>query len=43
MNEQIIIAMKPLNSNFVNNALEYGVAGINIDSSRIKFQGKKEV
>jgi len=35
MNEQIIIAMKPLDKNFVDNALDRGVAGINIDGSRI--------
>jgi len=33
--EPIIIGMKPTDKNFVNNALTHGVAGINIDGSRI--------
>ncbi len=31
----IVVAMKPLDGNFVQNALRYGVAGINIDGCRI--------
>jgi len=31
----IVLAMKPLDGNFVKNALEYGVAGLNIDAGRI--------
>lgn len=35
MYEPIIIAMKPVDKSFKNNAFEWGVAGINIDASRI--------
>lgn len=31
----IVLAMKPLNGNFTENALEYGVAGLNINACRI--------
>ncbi len=31
----IVVAMKPLEGNFVQNALRYGVAGINVDGCRI--------
>jgi len=31
----IVLAMKPLEGNFVQNALKHGVAGLNIDGSRI--------
>jgi site-specific DNA-methyltransferase (adenine-specific) len=34
--EPIIMAMKPLDKNFVNNALAWGVAGLNIDECRIE-------
>ncbi len=34
--EPIIIAMKPLDGTFVQNALKYGVAGLNIDGGRIE-------
>ena len=33
--EPIILAMKPLDGNFVNNALTHGVAGLNIDGGRV--------
>lgn len=33
--EPIIFAMKPLDGTFANNALEHGVAGLNIDAARI--------
>jgi hypothetical protein len=33
--EPIIVAMKPLDGTYVQNALKWGVAGINIDDSRI--------
>jgi len=33
--EPIVVAQKPLDGTFVNNALEHGVAGYNIDGSRI--------
>jgi len=34
--EPIIVAMKPLDTTFVNNALTWGVAGLNIDGCRIQ-------
>jgi site-specific DNA-methyltransferase (adenine-specific) len=34
--EPIIIAMKPIEGNFANNALKHGVAGFNIDAGRIE-------
>jgi DNA modification methylase len=33
--EPIVVAQKPLDGTYVNNALEHGVAGYNIDGSRI--------
>lgn len=33
--EPIILAMKPLDGTFANNAIEHGVAGLNIDGCRI--------
>jgi len=33
--EPIVIAMKPIEGGYVNNALKYGVAGLNIDEGRI--------
>lgn len=33
--EPIILAMKPLDGTFANNALEHGVAGLNIDAARV--------
>ena len=33
--EPIIMAMKPVDKNFVSNALKHGVAGLNIDASRV--------
>jgi len=33
--EPIVVAMKPVDGTFVNNALTHGLAGINIDASRI--------
>ena len=35
----ICIAMKPLEGNFSKNALKHGVAGLNIDGSRIPLNG----
>ena len=32
----IVLAMKPLEVNFVQNALKYGVSGLNIDATRIE-------
>ncbi|NLI08122.1 MAG: site-specific DNA-methyltransferase [Thermotogaceae bacterium] len=34
--EPIVIAMKPIDGNFVNNALTWGVAGLWIDGGRVK-------
>lgn len=34
--EPIVIAMKPLDGTFVNNALTHGVAGLNIDGGRVE-------
>lgn len=33
--EPVIVAMKPVEKNFVNNALRYGVSGLNINGGRI--------
>jgi len=33
--EPIVLAMKPLDGTFANNALEHGVAGLNIDGARV--------
>ena len=38
--EPIILAMKPLDGTFAHNAEKWGVAGINIDSSRIQMEEK---
>lgn len=37
--EPILIAMKPLDGSFAENALKHGVAGLNIDGSRIGLSG----
>lgn len=31
----IVLAMKPLEGNFCQNAIEHGVAGLNIEAGRI--------
>ena len=31
----IVVAMKPMEGSFSENALRYGVAGLNIDGSRV--------
>lgn len=36
--EPIIVAMKPLDGTYAQNALEHGVAGLNIDGARVKYQ-----
>jgi len=36
--EPIIMAMKPNEGSYAENALKYGVAGLNIDGGRIKFE-----
>jgi len=38
----IIVAMKPTEGNFAQNALEHGVAGLNIDGGRIDHDGMIE-
>ena len=38
--EPIILAMKPLDGTFAENALKWGVAGLNIDAGRIKTNDK---
>jgi site-specific DNA-methyltransferase (adenine-specific) len=40
--EPIIVAMKPNDGNFVNNALKWGVAGLNIDAGRIDFRDEED-
>lgn len=37
--EPIIVAMKPLDGTFAENALEHGVAGLNIDGARVGTDG----
>jgi len=36
--EPIVVAMKPIDGTFVNNALTWGVAGLNVDGGRVGFQ-----
>ena len=38
--EEWILAMKPIKGNFAENALKYGVAGLNIDGGRISYNGE---
>lgn len=38
--EPIILAMKPVDGTFANNALEHGVAGRNIDGARVPLDGE---
>ncbi len=38
--EPIILAMKPLDGTYASNALEHGVAGLNIEASRIPLEGE---
>jgi site-specific DNA-methyltransferase (adenine-specific) len=40
--EPIILAMKPLDGTFAENALKWGVAGLNIDEARIEINKTKE-
>lgn len=35
----IVLAMKPLEGNFAQNALKHGVAGINVDGCRVAAEG----
>jgi DNA modification methylase len=36
--EPIIVAMKPLDGTFAENALQHGVAGLNIDGGRVEYE-----
>lgn len=38
--EPIIVAMRPLDGSFSQNALRHGVAGLNIDGSRVSYQNQ---
>lgn len=40
--EPIVVAMKPLEGTFVQNAEKYGVAGLNIDECRIEYKDEKD-
>lgn len=40
--EPIILGMRPCDGTFAENALEHGVAGLNIDGSRIELRGIEE-
>ncbi len=40
--EPIIVAMKPNEGSYANNALKWGVAGLNIDGGRISFKDKQD-
>ena len=40
--EPIIVARKPLKGSLVDNILEYGVGGINIDECRVELNGDKK-
>jgi len=39
--EPILVAMKPNEGSYANNALKWGVAGLNIDGGRLPTQGRK--
>ena len=41
MAEEWVIAMKPIDKNFANNALKWGVAGFNIEECRISLNGEE--
>ena len=40
--EPIVVAMKPVDGNFVNNALTWGVAGLWIDGGRVGYSGEQD-
>jgi len=40
--EPIIMAMKPLDGTFAENALKWGVSGLNIDEGRIGYKSEKD-
>lgn len=41
--EPCIIAMKPLDGTFANNALKHGVAGLHIEAGRVEAQGRPHI
>jgi DNA modification methylase len=41
--EPIIMAMKPLDGTYADNALKWGVAGLNIDGGRIETKGEADI
>jgi site-specific DNA-methyltransferase (adenine-specific) len=41
--EPIIMAMKPIDGTFAENALKWGVAGLNINEARIEIDKRKEI
>jgi len=41
--EPIAVVMKPTDGTYVNNALEHGVAGFNVDGSRIPTTGRPKI
>jgi len=38
----IVVAMKPIEDSFADNALKHGVAGINIDGCRVGYISKSD-
>jgi DNA modification methylase len=40
--EPIVVAMKPIDGTFVNNALTWGVAGLWIDGGRVEYSGEQD-
>lgn len=40
--EPIILAMKPLDGTFAENAIHHGVAGLHIDACRIEYRGESD-
>jgi site-specific DNA-methyltransferase (adenine-specific) len=41
--EPILVAMKPNEGSYANNALRWGVAGLNIDGGRIKYKNERDI
>jgi len=41
--EPIIVAMKPNDGSYANNALKHGVSGLNIDGGRIGYKDKSDI
>ena len=40
--EPIVVARKPIEGTYAENALKWGVSGLNIDECRIQFRGKED-